>query len=102
LIPNWGPLGRTGVVIVEETRARTSPHAAGPGLGRERESDRCSSASRSVLRNVRKLNRCMGAKRLVLHGAIINVLGTFATPAVATYLGTVPMVVLRFVMGFGQ
>ncbi|KAL6738587.1 hypothetical protein Aduo_012121 [Ancylostoma duodenale] len=49
-----------------------------------------------------KLNRCMGAKRLVLHGAIINVLGTFATPAVATYLGTVPMVVLRFVMGFGQ
>lgn len=49
-----------------------------------------------------KLNRWMGAKRLVLYGAIINVLGTFATPAVATYLGAVPMVVLRFVMGFGQ
>ncbi|KAK6746814.1 hypothetical protein RB195_000211 [Necator americanus] len=49
-----------------------------------------------------KLNRYMGAKRLVLHGAIINVLGTFATPPVAVYLGTIPMVMLRFVMGFGQ
>ncbi|KHJ90963.1 transporter, major facilitator family protein [Oesophagostomum dentatum] len=49
-----------------------------------------------------KLNRCAGAKRLVLHGAIINVVGTFATPAVATHMGTVPMVILRFVMGFGQ
>ncbi|KAK5974694.1 Transporter major facilitator family protein, partial [Trichostrongylus colubriformis] len=44
----------------------------------------------------------MGAKRLVLYGAIINVLGTFATPTVASYLGAVPMVILRFVMGFGQ
>ncbi|KIH59304.1 hypothetical protein ANCDUO_10465, partial [Ancylostoma duodenale] len=58
--------------------------------------------SRMLMPSIHKLNRCMGAKRLVLHGAIINVLGTFATPAVATYLGTVPMVVLRFVMGFGQ
>ncbi|WKY07616.1 hypothetical protein Q1695_007239 [Nippostrongylus brasiliensis] len=49
-----------------------------------------------------KLNRWIGAKRLVLYGAIINVLGTFATPAVASYLGAVPMVMLRFVMGFGQ
>ncbi|KAK5977558.1 Transporter major facilitator family protein, partial [Trichostrongylus colubriformis] len=49
-----------------------------------------------------KLNRWMGAKRLVLYGAIINVLGTFATPTVASYLGAVPMVILRFVMGFGQ
>ncbi|PIO60980.1 transporter, major facilitator family protein [Teladorsagia circumcincta] len=48
------------------------------------------------------LNRWMGAKRLVLYGAIINVLGTFATPAVASYLGAIPMVILRFVMGFGQ
>ncbi|XGW25359.1 hypothetical protein V3C99_006635 [Haemonchus contortus] len=48
------------------------------------------------------LNRWMGAKRLVLYGAIINVLGTFATPTVASYLGAVPMVILRFVMGFGQ
>ncbi|PIO54028.1 hypothetical protein TELCIR_24617, partial [Teladorsagia circumcincta] len=48
------------------------------------------------------LNRWMGAKRLVLYGAIINVLGTFATPTVASYLGAIPMVILRFVMGFGQ
>ncbi|CAJ0601854.1 unnamed protein product [Cylicocyclus nassatus] len=49
-----------------------------------------------------KLNRWAGAKRLVLHGAVINVLGTFATPFVATQLGAIPMVILRFVMGFGQ
>ncbi|KAJ1348313.1 hypothetical protein KIN20_003589 [Parelaphostrongylus tenuis] len=48
------------------------------------------------------LNRCMGAKRLVLYGAIINVLGTFATPTVASYFGSIPMIVLRFIMGFGQ
>uniref|UniRef100_A0A158P6L8 MFS domain-containing protein n=1 Tax=Angiostrongylus cantonensis TaxID=6313 RepID=A0A158P6L8_ANGCA len=49
-----------------------------------------------------RLNRCMGAKRLVLYGAIVNVLGTFATPTVASFFGPIPMVVLRFIMGFGQ
>lgn len=44
----------------------------------------------------------MGAKRLVLYGAIINVVGTFATPTVASYFGAVPLVMLRFIMGFGQ
>ncbi|VDP12549.1 unnamed protein product [Heligmosomoides polygyrus] len=48
------------------------------------------------------LNRWMGAKRLVLYGAIINVVGTFATPTVASYFGAVPLVMLRFIMGFGQ
>ncbi|VDM60409.1 unnamed protein product [Angiostrongylus costaricensis] len=49
-----------------------------------------------------RLNRCMGAKRLVLYGAIVNVLGTFATPTVVSFFGPIPMVVLRFIMGFGQ
>ncbi|CAI2354506.1 unnamed protein product [Caenorhabditis sp. 36 PRJEB53466] len=50
------------------------------------------------------LNRYIGATRSVLYGGIANVVGTFLTPFVAsqTNFGTFPIILLRFVMGFGQ
>uniref|UniRef100_A0A1I7T557 MFS domain-containing protein n=1 Tax=Caenorhabditis tropicalis TaxID=1561998 RepID=A0A1I7T557_9PELO len=50
------------------------------------------------------LNRYIGAKRVVLYGGVANVVGTFLTPFVAsqTNFGTLPIILLRFVMGFGQ
>ncbi|KAF1750482.1 hypothetical protein GCK72_017032 [Caenorhabditis remanei] len=50
------------------------------------------------------LNRYIGATRTVLYGGIANVVGTFLTPFVAsqTNFGTFPIILLRFVMGFGQ
>ncbi|CAI4221871.1 unnamed protein product [Auanema sp. JU1783] len=49
-----------------------------------------------------KLNRIFGPKRLVLYGAVVNVLGTFITPTVSTQFGTIPVIVVRLIMGFGQ
>lgn len=48
------------------------------------------------------LNRLIGATRLVLYGAIVNVIGTFMTPFVAEQIGPYPLVGVRLVMGFGQ
>ncbi|CAL2045695.1 hypothetical protein CAEBREN_14222 [Caenorhabditis brenneri] len=50
------------------------------------------------------LNRYIGATKSVLYGGIANVVGTFLTPFVAsqTNFGTLPIILLRFVMGFGQ
>ncbi|CAB3398457.1 unnamed protein product [Caenorhabditis bovis] len=51
-----------------------------------------------------KLIRCVGSTKTVLYGAIANVLGTFVTPFVASHseLGTSPLIMVRFIMGFGQ
>ncbi|KAH7725442.1 major facilitator superfamily transporter [Aphelenchoides avenae] len=43
-----------------------------------------------------------GARSLVLVGAMINVIGTFATPVVARTMGSMALAALRFVMGCGQ
>ena len=43
-----------------------------------------------------------GAKKVVLYGAIINVLGTFLTPFFAINFHPYALVVLRFLMGCGQ
>ncbi|PIC28144.1 hypothetical protein B9Z55_020157 [Caenorhabditis nigoni] len=50
------------------------------------------------------LNRYIGPTRTVFYGAVVNVLGTFVTPFVAstTNFGTMPIMFLRFLMGFGQ
>ncbi|KAE9550582.1 hypothetical protein FO519_006209 [Halicephalobus sp. NKZ332] len=44
----------------------------------------------------------LGAKKVVLYGAIINVLGTFLTPFFAINFHPYYLVILRFIMGCGQ
>lgn len=44
----------------------------------------------------------MGARNLVFVGALINVVGSFITPAVARHLGSIALIFVRFVMGCGQ
>lgn len=44
----------------------------------------------------------LGPTKLVFHGALLNVIGTFVTPIVARQLGPVALAVLRFLMGCGQ
>ncbi|CAI5452256.1 unnamed protein product [Caenorhabditis angaria] len=50
------------------------------------------------------LNRYVGASKTVLYGGIANVIGTFLTPTVAVWtdFGTLPIIIVRFIMGFGQ
>uniref|UniRef100_A0A7E4ZTC0 MFS domain-containing protein n=1 Tax=Panagrellus redivivus TaxID=6233 RepID=A0A7E4ZTC0_PANRE len=43
-----------------------------------------------------------GSKNVVLIGAVINVIGTFITPIVASTLHAYALVFLRFIMGCGQ
>ncbi|CAJ0561618.1 unnamed protein product, partial [Mesorhabditis spiculigera] len=48
------------------------------------------------------LTRRYGPKTVVMWGALVNVVGTFATPPTAAHFGAIPLFVVRFVMGFGQ
>uniref|UniRef100_A0A914YUF2 Major facilitator superfamily (MFS) profile domain-containing protein n=1 Tax=Panagrolaimus superbus TaxID=310955 RepID=A0A914YUF2_9BILA len=43
-----------------------------------------------------------GAKNVVLIGAVVNVIGTFLTPFVASTMHAYALVALRFIMGCGQ
>uniref|UniRef100_A0A914DR20 Major facilitator superfamily (MFS) profile domain-containing protein n=1 Tax=Acrobeloides nanus TaxID=290746 RepID=A0A914DR20_9BILA len=43
-----------------------------------------------------------GAKKVVLIGAMVNVIGTFITPSVAKFFGAWALILLRFIMGCGQ
>ena len=43
-----------------------------------------------------------GAKKVVLIGAAVNVIGTFLTPLVASTMHAYALVALRFIMGCGQ
>lgn len=43
-----------------------------------------------------------GPKRLILYGAVINVVGTFLTPYMASEWEAIHVIALRFIMGFGQ